>query len=38
MIRWDVDNAPAFGAQLVQLTSDAARVDSLLTPHASIHF
>ena len=28
MIRWAVDNAPTFGAQLVQLTSDAARVDA----------
>ncbi|WP_414673215.1 GNAT family N-acetyltransferase [Lacisediminihabitans sp.] len=36
MIRWAVDAAPTFGAQLVQLTSDAARVDSLLTPHASM--
>ena len=28
MIRWAVDNAPSYGAQLVQLTSDAARVDA----------
>jgi len=28
MIRWAVDNAPTFGAQLIQLTSDAARVDA----------
>lgn len=28
MIRWAVENAPALGAQLVQLTSDAARVDA----------
>ena len=28
MIRWAVDAAPTFGAQLVQLTSDAARVDA----------
>ena len=28
MIGWAVDNASTFGAQLVQLTSDAARVDA----------
>lgn len=28
MIRWAVECAPEFGAQLVQLTSDAARVDA----------
>ena len=28
MIRWAVDKAPTYGAQLVQLTSDAARVDA----------
>ncbi|MCY0904583.1 GNAT family N-acetyltransferase [Arthrobacter sp. H14-L1] len=28
MIRWAVDAAPALGAGLVQLTSDAARVDA----------
>ena len=28
MIRWAVDNAPTFGARIVQLTSDAARVDA----------
>jgi len=28
MIRWAVDNASDLGAQLVQLTSDAARVDA----------
>lgn len=28
MIRWAVEQAPALGASLVQLTSDAARVDA----------
>ncbi|KQQ94353.1 hypothetical protein ASF62_09545 [Leifsonia sp. Leaf325] len=28
MIRWAMDEAPALGAALVQLTSDAARVDA----------
>ena len=28
MIRWAVDNARTYGAQLVQLPSDAARVDA----------
>ena len=28
MIRWAVDTAPSHGAQLVQLTSDSARVDA----------
>lgn len=28
MIQWAVDQAPALGASLVQLTSDAARVDA----------
>jgi GNAT superfamily N-acetyltransferase len=28
MIRWAMDSAPALGAQLVQLTSDSARVDA----------
>ena len=28
MIRWAVHKAPSFGAHLVQLTSDAARVDA----------
>ncbi len=28
MIRWAVDAAPGFGARLVQLTSDASRVDA----------
>jgi GNAT superfamily N-acetyltransferase len=28
MIRWAVDNAASYGAQLVQLTSDAARTDA----------
>ena len=28
MIRWAVDNAPTFGAQLVLLTSDTAREDA----------
>ena len=28
MIRWAVDNAESYGAQLVQLTSDAARTDA----------
>lgn len=28
MIRWAMDRAPALGAQLVQLTSDASRVDA----------
>ena len=29
MIRWAVNNAASYGARLVQLTSDAARIDAL---------